>query len=201
MTMKEETPPCFAKDWDKNSPECAGGPDTNYVAKGDGTDIPRNAAGVHVRTQCSFFQTCGTKQQTMRFAQTIPTSNLLRQVAPQQLAARPQQLAAPTFGAFAQQLEASRQNALAGMRPPVQVFQPPPLQPQYPQMQYPQGPMQHPAQNYALNYQMPGYLTVPEMREPGESVWYVVGREVLRSMMKAFGHAFSHGFDTRTFKG
>jgi hypothetical protein len=58
----------------------------------------------------------------------------------------------------------------------------------------------HPANAYHLNYMMPGYLTLPEEREPGESLVSVLLREALRAVFKALGHSISHFFDSRRLK-
>jgi hypothetical protein len=73
------------------------------------------------------------------------------------------------------------------------------MQMQYQQMQY-QQVVHHPAPMYQLNYMMPGYLSVPEERLPGESLWGVLLREVFRSMFKALGHSVSHFFDARPLR-
>jgi hypothetical protein len=59
--------------------------------------------------------------------------------------------------------------------------------------------MQYPAPAYQLNYMMPGYLTVPEVRQPGESIWNVLAREVARGLFKSAGHTVSHFMDTHPF--
>jgi hypothetical protein len=63
---------------------------------------------------------------------------------------------------------------------------------------YPQGGMYYDPrfQPMPVNYQMPGYLTVPEQPEAGGSIWGVLFRSLFRSMMKAGGHSFSHFWDT-----
>ncbi len=58
----------------------------------------------------------------------------------------------------------------------------------------------HPGQVYHLNYTMPGYLSVPEERLPGESLGSVLMREIIRSILKAAGHALAHFFDSRRIK-
>jgi len=95
-------------------------------------------------------------------------------------------------------IDAQRQSAMSAPRPPI------PAQPQAPHpyyaAQHPQAQPQYPATNYQLNYQMPGYLSVPEERQPGEGIMPVLGREVFRSMFKAVGHSVSHFFDVRPMR-
>ena len=198
-TVFNETPSCFGKNWDKNEAECAGGPDAGFV---------HPKTGLHMREQCNFFQSCGTRTQATRNAQIIPPDTLIR---PQLPPAPPQ---AGNFTDFVraqavQQVEAQRLAAMTAARPPMpQTVQPSQIQyqhspwvPQPPQLHaYPQALIQHPAPTYQLNYQMPGYLSVPEVREAGEGLLAVLFREVLRSMFKATGHSVSHFFDTRPFR-
>jgi hypothetical protein len=106
----------------------------------------------------------------------------------------PQQQAPQTFGQWLGNAQAAH---VAAQRPPVQV----PQAPQYaqqPQM-YVGAPV-NPATTWQLNYTMPSYLSTPEIRHPGESIWAVLLREVLRAMGKALGHSVSHFFDARVFK-
>ena len=68
-TRREELPSCFAKEWDKNAPECAGGPDPDFV---------HPVTKLHVHEQCNFFQSCGARQEATRRSQLIPPSSLFR---------------------------------------------------------------------------------------------------------------------------
>jgi hypothetical protein len=198
--QKEELPSCFAKEWDKNAPECAGGPDPNYV---------HPITQLHVHEQCSVFSSCGARQQAIRQSQLIPQQQLIRppSVPWQQPAPMPAPAQAPqpanSFAEFlarqrAQQVEAQRQQAMSAPRPmtaapqPTQAMPAPVIQPTY---------AHYPAPVYQLNYQMPGYLSTPEERADGEGLWPVLLREVIRSLFKASGHAVAHFFDVRTMKG
>lgn len=63
------------------------------------------------------------------------------------------------------------------------------------QMQVPVMPYGY-QQMMPVNYQMPGYLTVPEMKAPEQSFWGFALRTVFRSMGKSAGHSIAHLFDT-----
>lgn len=182
LQTQPQLPACFGKDWDKNAPECSGGPDPSYV---------HPQTGQHVREKCDFFSMCGARTQASRVAYSqavIPPQNLIRPPV-----VTPPPVTVPqNFGQFmtqqqAQFAEAQRLAAMSASRPVVPVVQTPVT-------------MVHPASTYQLNYQMPAYLSVPEERQPGESIWSVLGREILRSMFKATGHAVAHHFDARKLK-
>ena len=195
-TRKDDLPSCFGKDWDRNVPECAGGPENGYIH-------PKN--GSHVREQCNFFTSCGARTQARNMS-LIPTSSLLR---PPVVTPPPQQTAPQNFSDYirqqqAQHVEQQRLAGMTGARPVVAPAVVPQAQQITPQMQQhllQQAHLHYPATTYGLNYQMPSYLSTPEVHEPGESVWSVLMREVVRSMFKALGHAVSHFFDARTLKG
>jgi len=183
-TTRSEVPECFGKEWDKNAAECAGGPDQNFT---------HPKSGLHVREQCSFFQSCGSRTQAKSMAQgVIPPQQLVR--PPQAPQAQPQ-----TFADFmrlknAEWAEQQRVAAMQGSRPSIA--------PAVPQQQAPvmHTAVHRPASVYQLNYEMPGYLTTPEQRMDGETLWPVLLREIIRSMLKALGHSVSHFFDARAFK-
>ena len=190
VTSQQGVPNCFAKMWDQNDPECAGGADADFTH-------PRT--GLHVREQCTFFQACGTRTQALRTQNFVPLSQVVRPSPnPAVAVAGPPQ----TFADFLKQqqaahVETQRLQAMTSQRPPTQTV----MQQQLQNAAFisPHA-AQHPAPMYQLNYMMPGYLSVPELRMPGESVWSVLLREIFRSMFKAFGHAVSHFFDVRHLK-
>lgn len=185
----EEPPNCFGKQWEQNAPECAGGSDPTYLHPSNQT---------HVRETCAFFGACGARTQAAkqaRQAAPIPTSHLFRpngglpQVAPQEQSGQFQQ--------YAKQLEAQRNAQLAVI---AQQTQQKALAAQQ-QIAYPFVPGQvHPAHQYQLNYQMPGYLTVPEELPQGGSLWGVLFREILRAIFKSSGHTVSHFFDVNPLR-
>ena len=201
-TPRQELPACFGKDWEATSAECVGGLDPAYT---------HPKTGLHLREQCNFYQACGTRLQAVRNAQVIPVSNLLQQQS--QAAAQQAAVAAhapKNFGDYlrsqhAAHVEAQRQAAMVAPRPAAPIV-PQQWQPQVPQQWQPQQvpqqwqPMQHAAPGYQLNYMMPGYLSTPEERQPGESMWAVLFREIFRSVFKAAGHSGAHFFDTRPMK-
>jgi hypothetical protein len=65
-------------------------------------------------------------------------------------------------------------------------------------------PYAHPAPQQAaawvLNYAMPSYLSTPETQHPGETIWSVLLRELIRALFKAGGHTLAHFFDVRPLK-
>jgi hypothetical protein len=179
----QNVPNCFGKEWDRNAPECKGGLDPTY-------SDPRT--GGHVRERCSFFQECGARTlSTSREVQLLPASSLAR---PSQV---PVTQAAPagTFSGWLQQIEAQRQTALAQVRPAIPTYQPPVQQMQ----PYPGGAV-YPATHYQINHMVPEFLTAPEERAPGEGLWPVLGREILRAVFKSLGLAIARFFDTRVWK-
>lgn len=201
-------PRCFGKEWDKDEAQCAGGLDPTF----------NDGKGGHVRKRCDFFQLCGA-QVVGGAEQVIPPNNLVRPsyAPPPPYAAPPAPPVGPRVPSYAEW----QQRAFSRPPPPPPTPTapaPPPLPrgyapaaPQYygapsppQQPHYPPPPVQphghYPAGHYQLNYMMPGYLTEPEVRSPGESVWSVLGREILRGVGKSFGHTVSHFFDANALR-
>lgn len=169
-----ETPECFGTHWDPAAVECRGGVDHNYT----------NAkTGSHIREKCFFFQSCGAKVQAMRSIQPVPVQQQ------QALAARPQTFQQMVSAA------ASRQQ----VAPMSQQMQQVAVQPQQMMMQPQQGPW-YPAPTYQLSYGIPQYLSIPEPRMPGESVWSTLLRELVRGVLKSTGHTASSFFDRTPFR-
>lgn len=186
---REDVPTCFGSShWDPRAVECAGGADPKYTH-------PKNQS--HVRDACDFFQQCGIRSQAARMgAQLIPAQQLRRPpmfpVPPPPAPIVQQQ--APTFREYMQHQQRPTQMAVPQYYPPQQ---------QYPYQQPPQvhmAPGQFPASVYQLNYQVPGYLSVPEQRTWGGSVWGLLGREALRAILKALGHTVAGYFDSQPFR-
>lgn len=134
--------------------------------------------GGHVRGACDHVSACAARCQANRqnVPQVVPTSGLYRPPAPPTTFTQPSAVAAQPY------------------RPPMypgQSYQPTHGQPQY-----------HPpvglAQMVPVNYSMPQYLTI---REPsnGQGLVRRLGKEVLRSMGKSFGHTLAHFFDVEPF--
>jgi hypothetical protein len=190
QTVSESIPSCYGKEWDKNEPECAGGHDANFT---------HPVTGQHVREQCRFFQSCGVRTQAQRTANFVPVGNVVRPNPATGVVGPPQ-----TFGDFLKQqqaahVEAQRQAAFSGPRPPTPTITPTQAAAQQPQGAW-VGGVHHPAPMYQLNYMMPPYLSVPEIQMAGETIWSVLLREILRSMFKALGHAVAHFFDARQLR-
>lgn len=173
------TPPpdCFgSQHWDPKHPECAGGLDMMYTSK----------TGSHVRERCHFFDSCGARVQAAKAMQQ-------RMV--------PQPTKSFTFPAPAQAPQLKPLVSAAASREQVpQMSQPmmphqPYAQPMTVPAQMMQGPW-HPAPTYQFNHGIPHYLTVAEPRLPGESIWVILVREIVRGLFKSAGHTVSYFFDT-----
>jgi hypothetical protein len=105
------------------------------------------------------------------------------------------QPAAPTFREYMQQ-QITERRAVAS--PPVPSY---PYPYPYPTQQPPVGhAYQYPAPTYQLQYMVPAYLSIPEQRLIGESVWGHLAREGVRSIFKALGHTIANYFDTHPFR-
>lgn len=192
--VKQESPPhCFGEQWDKNEPACAGGPDTSFVPQAGERYDGKDERGVNVRRQCDWYQSCGARFAARKNAQgqLVPPHQLIR--PPAEPAPSP---AAPrTFGQWLQQV-----NNQVVARPPAQQVQVPTQQQQQVHVPVMPNAQVHAAPYWQLNYTMPAYLSTPEIRHPGESMWAVLLREILRGMAKALGHSVAHFFDSRPMK-
>jgi hypothetical protein len=183
MTSSTTAAPfCFGdpKAWDRNAPECAGGPDANY------------AEGRGVRKQCSFFQSCGVRvaMKTNGIAGSyIPASSLIRPPVVTPPPSTPQPSYRPFdnapvapqptgFAEYLRNFDAQRKQAIG--------------QPVATSQQY-AGP-------WIGNYAVPSFLTEQEVRYPGESWWAPFFRMALRGVGKALGMVASHWFDTHIVK-
>lgn len=192
--VQEERPSCFGKLWNPNETECNGGPDPKY-------NHPKN--GGHIREKCDFFNECGARVQAQRLITP-------QQMVKQPIITPPPAAQANSFREFMQRkqiveeeterarLAASHQQQ---QRPqmPYYAQQPQQQPPYYPQQQaYPQPVYQQ--QMMPVNYGMPSYLSVPEMRIPGQSFVGLLGREAVRAMGKSFGHTLANFFDMNPFR-
>ena len=169
METGTSTPKCFGLRWSSSDKICAGGLDPDY------TDPETDS---HIRPKCDFYATCMNrvrlKQQEELRSRSLPVlpSNPITMTRPSApVSPRPEMTAQQMMQQLIQQKEASTAGPL---------------------MQ----PVMWPVESaIPVNYKMPNYLTVPEEREPGESAWSVLGREILRSAAKAVGHAVAAFFD------
>lgn len=176
IERQNDLPRCFGKDWDDKVPACAGGLDPTYKDP---------ETGSRVRERCMFFSPCGAQVAAKRTS-LIPQSQLVRQplqVAQQPAAAQPNQSVqlaqAMKKIEELQQLVYQQAAHMQGKNVP---FIPYLQQPPQPQMM-------------AVEYKMPGYLTVPEPRTSSASVWTLLGREITRSMFKSAGHTLANFWD------
>jgi hypothetical protein len=172
LRKTEEPPSCFGKQWDPKVAECAGGLDPAY------TD-PRT--GSHTRERCHFFDNCGTRKVAGDMEQH-------RLISAQSLV-RPQPVAAPSGNPAFQQFIAQHNAAIAAQQQLHRTI----AQQQAPVAPHFQSTYQ---QMMPVNYQMPGYLTVPELHGENDRWYHVLGRIAFRSIGKALGHSISHFFDT-----
>lgn len=194
---------CYGKLWDSSRTECTGGFDLAF------SDPKTRSAK---RAPCSAAPYCQPLTLSRKQEQQL--------IPPQQLAPRPP-IPAPPMAAPPPMLPHYGAQQPVAARPPA----PPPVIPTPPQTQtyygqqpyyygqaqqyaqhYPQhahylppalaqfGPMQVPVAYQAQGAQMPAYLAVPEPMD-GAVWWSRLGRELVRAMAKAFGHAMASFFD------
>lgn len=204
--MANSPPSCFGKHWVANNVKCNGGLDPTFTH-------PRT--GSNKRDRCPWYTACGARMSANNLQpqqQLVPVQNLNRNKAQPPPVPNPFQ---QTLGGFLQGgTNVARQFGNIQVRHPkpaqVQVQ---PQVPQAPQQQpqqimfagHPSPPYVHPAMasmpahvpsNFsAPGMQMPAYLTVPEPIVPGQSLARPFAATVMRSMLKAFGHATANWFD------
>lgn len=196
FNLNPDPPPdCFGKSWNPKDVLCAGGADITY--RDDRT-------GSHVRPQCDYYSSCGARvaHTQMEQSRLMPAQNLVRSPTPQP--ATPQASAPPSWMSPTQMQQWMNEQAKTLATQMFQQMQ------QYPQTgrnaaaapygspPYPQGGgyFDPRFQPMPVNYQMPAYLTVPEERFAGDSLFVVLFRTIFRSVLKAGGHSFSHFWDT-----
>ena len=177
--------------WSPSAPECRGGLDMTWKD-------PRT--GSHLREECIFYRQCGTETQAKRAAIArlksqglIPATHLTSKAFPPTSSVQPPppRAAAPPTGMtqylqtmveYQKKLEdAQKQGKAPGTI----------------------GNQQAPTGYQAMmpvNFHMPAYLSVPEIQMDGEGIFPVLGREVARGLLKAFGHSISSFFDNRPWR-
>lgn len=172
--QKSEVPSCFGKHWDAKVVMCTGGLDPTFRDP---------MTGSHVRERCMHFSSCGAKVQATKIQSLIPANQLVRPTTVQPVAAVPQAANLQIQQLMQQnaQLQALLQQQQTNSR-----FTPTSF--------VSQAMANLPAsQLMPVNYQMPGYLTVPEPR--GESLLHTFGRSLVRSLLKSAGHTFAAFWD------
>lgn len=194
LNNTDPPPDCFGKSWNTTDVLCTGGADITY--RDDKT-------GSRLRPQCDFFSSCGARVAHTKMEQTrlMPAQNLIRSPTPQQQQPTPQVQISPQMTQaqmqqyLNEQAKAMATQMLQQMRQYPQAGRP---ATQYDLATYPQGGgfFDQRFQPMPVNYQMPGYLTVPEARGEGDSLLGMLFRTLFRSVMKAGGHSFSHFWDT-----
>lgn len=186
-------PDCYGKLWQQNEPECAGGRDPNYTSP----------SGTHIRERCEFFNSCGSRKQAVAQDKDAYSSggSIFSQplISPNSLVRNGQNYNSyrgyNSYGQPAQrstqvdELERQLQQARAVIQQQNQALH----QGQRVPISTP-GTYQSP-QMMAMDMSIPKYLTAPEPLEEGQSVWNILGREVLRGVMKAAGHTMASFWD------
>lgn len=205
-------PTCFGRHWDPNHAECKGGLDPAYTNPVTGTKL---------RDKCSWFSSCqhATASGPAPTPQVIPTRSLLPRPAvsvapppkPEHPAYTPPR--PPTYSA--PQVQYTLPPATTGAPPATQVHHPQYAQyaPQQQVMQHPQptigmvpphvaqyGPQYVYTPYQAPGSQMPQYLTVPEPVRQDVHWGARLGHELLRSVVKAFGHQLAAYVDSNPFR-
>jgi hypothetical protein len=123
----------------------------------------------HKLDPCPYFTSCGARVQGAREATSPTVSAFYQQLGRTAVGA-------PTAAAI------TPSTALASRVPAAPVTLPPATV--------------HAASTYQLNYVVPAYLSVPEPQREGESLWRVLGRLILRAILKALGQELAHFADT-----
>jgi hypothetical protein len=175
--MSSDRPECHGKFWDRSAVECEGGLDPAYE---DGR------AGTIQRT-------CATegREATTAEQEILNKRNLRPRCDFYSSCAAKQQLS--KFQGERHKAEVATQQHVHVAPPqrqvtvPTHVTQQMQVQPQQMQPGY--------QQMMPVNYQMPAYLTVPEQRTNGQSMFNLLGREIFRGMGKSLGHTVAHFFD------
>jgi hypothetical protein len=193
FNLNQDPPPeCFGISWNSKDVLCAGGADLTHRDE---------KTGSHYRPPCDFYRACGTRvaHATMEQSRLIPATSLVRAPAQQQQQ-QPAQTAAPPPPASMSQAQMQQwltDQAKVMATQMLQQLQQYPQQgrgPAAPYNSYPQGPVYDPRfQPMPVNYQMPAYLTVPEVHG---SLLSMLLRTLVRSVFKAGGHSFSSFWDT-----
>jgi hypothetical protein len=204
-------PSCYGKSWDPDHVECRGGLDPAY-------EHPRN--GTHHRDECSWLRPCGQIVEAERARQRqpmqlIPAQALTRPTAapvPPRLPQAPVSYSPPR--APVQHMPQPTPSYQPQYVPPAPVYAPPPAPAPTQAQQYYQPAPQHMMvppyvaqfgpQHVYPPYQLPGsqmpqYLTVPEPVNEGVHWLTRLGRELFRSIIKAFGHSLSAHADSNPF--
>lgn len=203
-------PPCFAGRndlevdsetgepillWSPSAPECRGGLDMQWKDE---------RTGSHLRPECGHYRQCGAETQAKRATIArlksqglLPASQLTSKafpptssVQPPPAISRPTSVSAPTGMTSYLQTMLEYQKKLEeaqklGKAPSAMGIQ--------------QAPTGYQAM-MPVNFHMPAYLSVPEIQSADEGILPVLGREVARGLLKAFGHSLSTFFDNRPWR-
>jgi len=184
------SPKCFGKEFAASEAECAGGPDPAYLHPKTNTNM---------RDRCGWYSACASvSAQNKARTQLVPPQHLVRPVTVQG-PPRP----APSHAMVGVRPQVVQQPGQMMMPQMQQMMQPMPQMapgPQYPYMVAPyvaqQGPQAVPMTYQQPGAQMPHYLTVPEPINLNESPFRRLGREILRSILKAGSHTSASFFDS-----
>lgn len=187
--MSQEGPsPCYGLSWSSNDVKCTGGLDPTY----------NDDDGSHQRPKCSYFHACGARKAARDGEQQrvfqIRTTQLQQQAqqaqqvplqVPTAQAIIPHQPQVPVSAIAQQHYQRMLDTYRVSQQPQVQQAMP------YPGMSLPI------ASYMPVNYYMPPYLSVPEPLNG--SYASMLGRTVLRSMLKSVGHSIAAVLDTVPF--
>lgn len=190
-------PKCFGLSWDQGATDCAGGPNPAFKEEKISPSGERYIS--HVQPMCGYFQDCGSRFQASKMGsqQLVPVTSLTRAWQGRPVPApvsspQPMSGSQPSMQSLQQQFEKMQRDWYQQQQQMMQRGQ----------MQMPMMPMM-PQQGYQqmmpVNFEIPQYLTRREYRRPDEGLTRVLGREVLRSVLKSAGHTFANFFDSTAF--
>ena len=172
------TVPCFGKHWDENVPQCKGGADPAYVSP----------EGSSIRQRCPLFTQCAAATATNQLKRmSVRTEEVKREhvsvtqgAQPTEANLAPRQPAPPAPAPQSQAMAPPQHPTMSMMTPhPMQGYISPHMAP------YVQAP----------GMGMPGYLSVPEPRVPGQHWGWELFFNVLRSVIKGAAHTTGCYFD------
>ena len=217
--VTRSVPECFGKEWNSTAPECAGGADSSF----------KDDAGKHVRPRCGYFGVCSTATATAKQGLISPQTLIRPQPSlhmptaplpmftpqpmqpqvtspaqPQGMPPRPAWMPPvshpPVAPPSVTDWRTIEQQRLAGLgaRPayPQQYVQPQ----QYPTQFAAPTAAHYPAQTWQVGNAMPAYLTVEDVRQPGENWFFAMLLNIIRGIIKAASHSTARYADITPFR-
>lgn len=180
--FSDQKPSCYTKLlWEKDNPKCKGGFDITYMGNGTST-----------RPKCMYYDSCAQRKMASRFASAGLTMD-----APKE---EPQKVNVQYFPSRqTQQQTAAAAAAAAYANPGANVVINPATTISAPRPSIPIAQASPPP--YAtITANIPTYLSVPEPYFEDDTFPQYLTRVVLRSTVKAIGHAIAHIFDTTVLR-